>query len=375
VHPKCNDPALSSVQGTKDQALAWGCGVGAPPAKDRATEDTMNPMNATASNAPRSLGQRTIDAARAAVGSISERSPEPTKPQPTLVDAIRDTVERNRRIEATLRKPILPAPGPDLSDLYRKLGDDAWFAGPSEQQGPPRQPPVASAGATGSGRASRPGTLRRGDCGPEVRGLQEQLRANGHAIAVDGVFGPETERALRAFQKAHGLADDGIAGQRTAAALRGEGSVAPTTPRPQPTSGARGRNRTAVLEKTLRPGARNQMVTGKITVNGRTYEFRSGGHGKGNLPPGTYTVTRHRDHRTDRGMSVDGVGYSFALSDKYDSRVGALRQLLRIHPDGGPEGTLGCIGIIGDAETQRQFRADMLAELERNGGRFELVVC
>jgi len=116
------------------------------------------------------------------------------------------------------------------------------------------------------------------------------------------------------------------------------------------------------------------MVEGKITVNGRSYDFRSGGHGRGSLPAGTYTVTPHMNSRSDASMSVGGVGYSFALSDKFDSRVGDTRKLLRIHPDGRSAGTEGCIGIVGNAEVQRQFRADMLAEIRRNGGSFQLRV-
>ena len=73
-------------------------------------------------------------------------------------------------------------------------------------------------------------------------------------------------------------------------------------------------------------------------------------------------------------MSVGGVGYSFAVSDKFDPRVGGNRQLLRIHPDGGSAGTEGCIGIVGDAATQRRFRDDMLSEIRRNGGSYQLTV-
>ncbi|HEY1097908.1 MAG TPA: hypothetical protein VGF99_03230, partial [Myxococcota bacterium] len=140
---------------------------------------------------------------------------------------------------------------------------------------------------------------------------------------------------------------------------------------PATTSGANG---TARIERTKNAGARNQMVEGTITVNGNSYPFRSGGHGRGSLPTGTYTVERHLDSRSDRSMSVGGVGYSFAVSDKFDPRVGATRQLLRIHPDGGSAGTEGCIGIVGDAATQRRFRDDMLAEIRRNGGRYTLTV-
>jgi lysozyme family protein len=246
------------------------------------------------------------------------------------------------------------------------------------------------------------GLMRRGMTGPAVADLQRALRAQGYPIAADGIFGPETERAVRAFQQQHGLIRDGVVGQETANHLRdlfradrGDGGAtrAPTESersarpdgtiraadlqRPAPVRTSQpsgGQNRTAVIESTSFTGQRNQMVTGTITINGNAYQFRSGGHGRGNLPPGDYEITPHRWSRSDRSMSVGGVGYSFAMSDKYDSRVNATRTLLRIHPDGGTPGTLGCIGIVGDAATQRRFLADMRAELQRNGGRFILSV-
>jgi hypothetical protein len=116
------------------------------------------------------------------------------------------------------------------------------------------------------------------------------------------------------------------------------------------------------------------MMTGRITINNQTYDFRSGGHGRGNLPPGNYTVTPHLWDRSENSFSVGGVGYSFAMSDAYDSRVDATRTLLRIHPDGGVQGTLGCIGIVGNAATQRAFREDMRAEFSRSNNRFTLTV-
>lgn len=131
-------------------------------------------------------------------------------------------------------------------------------------------------------------------------------------------------------------------------------------------------NRTATFDRVTKAGQRNQMVTGRVTVNGRTYQFRSGGFGRGNLPKGDYVIRPHLQNRSNRSMNVGGVGYSFAMSDKYDSRVKGTRRLLRVHPDGGSPGTEGCMGIIGNAATQRRFRADMNAELKRNGGRFTL---
>jgi hypothetical protein len=57
-------------------------------------------------------------------------------------------------------------------------------------------------------------TLGRGDRDPHVVYVQQQL-----GIDVDGVFGPETEAAVRAFQQSRGLPANGIVGPETAAAL------------------------------------------------------------------------------------------------------------------------------------------------------------
>ncbi len=57
--------------------------------------------------------------------------------------------------------------------------------------------------------------VRRGDDTFPVRPLQQLLRARNHPVAVDGIFGPITESAVKAFQQSQGLADDGIVGPLT----------------------------------------------------------------------------------------------------------------------------------------------------------------
>lgn len=64
-----------------------------------------------------------------------------------------------------------------------------------------------------------PGTVKRGSRGAAVRAYQSRLRARGWRIAVDGIFGKDTERIVRAFQKEKRLIVDGIAGRRTWDAL------------------------------------------------------------------------------------------------------------------------------------------------------------
>ena len=215
--------------------------------------------------------------------------------------------------------------------------------------------------------------------------LQRILNARGYVVQVDGQMGPQTIAAVKAFQREHGLTPDGIAGPQTIRAFnRTRAGAAPDLGRITnnrnhavnrwgPNAGPP--NGVAQIESYRSRGQRHQMAIGKITVNGKVYNFRSGGGGRGNLPAGNYTIRPHLWSRSDKAsMMVDGVGYSFAMSDKYDPRVRGTRTLLRIHPDGLGPGTIGCIGIVGNGAVQRAFRNDMRAELARNGGQYTLRV-
>jgi peptidoglycan hydrolase-like protein with peptidoglycan-binding domain len=87
--------------------------------------------------------------------------------------------------------------------------------------------PAGSAGggrfAAGSSGAAptNAAPVQRGQSGADVRGLQQRLNQLGFQIQEDGVFGPETQRAVRALQQRLGLKTDGLVGPKTTAALRG----------------------------------------------------------------------------------------------------------------------------------------------------------
>jgi peptidoglycan hydrolase-like protein with peptidoglycan-binding domain len=61
--------------------------------------------------------------------------------------------------------------------------------------------------------------VRKGDRAHPVRTVQDLLRQQGHQITVDGIFGPLTDQAVRAFQQAKLLSVDGIVGPQTWPAL------------------------------------------------------------------------------------------------------------------------------------------------------------
>ena len=59
--------------------------------------------------------------------------------------------------------------------------------------------------------------LKKGSKGDDVKKLQEKL-----GVEAIGTFGPKTEAAVKAWQKANGLKDDGIVGDATWSKLFGE---------------------------------------------------------------------------------------------------------------------------------------------------------
>ncbi|MFD6070232.1 glycoside hydrolase domain-containing protein [Amycolatopsis lurida] len=64
-------------------------------------------------------------------------------------------------------------------------------------------------------------TLRQGATGAAVNRLQRALTAaSGKTLAIDGAFGPNTEKAVRDYQGSRGLGVDGVVGQATWGALQ-----------------------------------------------------------------------------------------------------------------------------------------------------------
>jgi len=67
-------------------------------------------------------------------------------------------------------------------------------------------------------RPATPRTLREGMSGEDVRFVQRFIGE----LATDGVFGPATERAVRAYQRMRGLPVDGVVGPATWRHIQGK---------------------------------------------------------------------------------------------------------------------------------------------------------
>ncbi len=57
--------------------------------------------------------------------------------------------------------------------------------------------------------------VQNGSQGHPIRTLQFLLRARGHNLTVDGMFGPATEAAVKTFQTSKGMTADGIMSAQT----------------------------------------------------------------------------------------------------------------------------------------------------------------
>jgi len=105
--------------------------------------------------------------------------------------------------------------------------------------------------------------LSSGAEGRQVTLLQQALGG----VKVDGLFGPETEAAVRSFQTSRGLTVDGVVGPQTSAALRGSPAVKALTslqseiPGESTSSGAGATATTAAVTSTTEAGAGSTAST------------------------------------------------------------------------------------------------------------------
>lgn len=97
-------------------------------------------------------------------------------------------------------------------------------------------------------------SIKFGQSGERVKTLQTLLNQHGASLPVTGYFGPQTESAVRDFQKRKGLEVDGWVGPNTAAALNGQspraGGGPARAPAPAAGGGQGGAGRGAQAEGT-----------------------------------------------------------------------------------------------------------------------------
>ena len=96
--------------------------------------------------------------------------------------------------------------------------------------------PTPTPKATATPAPEKTDTLKQGSKGTAVKELQQKLIKQGYLSGnADGVYGPKTVAAVKAFQKANNLKADGVAGAKTLSSLNGS-PEATATPAPATTT-------------------------------------------------------------------------------------------------------------------------------------------
>ncbi len=129
--------------------------------------------------------------------------------------------------------------------------------------------------------------LKKGSKGPRVRQAQRWL-----GITADGIFGPGTKRAVKAFQRYHGLSVDGVVGPATWAALRRAAHGRRTSSRRTSSGGASNRGRVRLLQRRL--GITVDGVFGPATQRAvKAFQRRRGLTPDGIVGPATWAALGH----------------------------------------------------------------------------------
>jgi peptidoglycan hydrolase-like protein with peptidoglycan-binding domain len=143
-------------------------------------------------------------------------------------------------------------------------------------------------------------TLHRGDRGQDVRVLQDFLTRAGFATPIEGVFGPQTERNVKRFQRRFELDADGVVGAGTNRALR---TIVARRARAQANEEAAGGGPSQHLgDRTLKKGMRGQDV--RVLQD---YLTRAGVATPVDGVFGPTTLRNVKRFQRAQGMTVDGV--------------------------------------------------------------------
>src|SRR5215210_6486715 len=133
----------------------------------------------------------------------------------------------HRSLERSRRRRALAAAGRKTRSRRKRT---SWFLSAAVAAAPSLPALAMAQGAGGDGaRSSRDHALvregqneillERGTSGPAVTVVQRALQERDLLLLVDGYYGPETEQAVSAFQRANGLPITGNVDLRTFLAL------------------------------------------------------------------------------------------------------------------------------------------------------------
>jgi len=245
---------------------------------------------------PASGDAASVEPGASTEGTATAPSPEPTTSSPSAVPGESSTTtpqdaedaEREAEAEAE-RKAEAEQEAKDKAE-QKAAEKDAEREKKEREAAEQEAEEKAEEKAAKEAQEKRDRMLEYGDTGDRVVALQEQLADLGYFLTdADGSFGPATQQAVWALQKAAGLYRDGVVGEQTQAAID-----AGTRPSAQSSSGK------AVeidLDKQLLMTVEDGKVTRIVNAssgNGDTYEAKGRTY-HASTPRGSFAVYMERN--------------------------------------------------------------------------------
>lgn len=165
--------------------------------------------------------------------------------------------------------------------------------------------------------ALKPSTaLRQGMTGERVETMQAQLQRLGlYQAPVDGRFGPVTQKAVQAFERAHGWRPDGVAGNRVQQTLAKEVKALPAPSQSWKTVKAPPADYRVVQYR----GARVNVRTRVMIERAESFMKQMGLNSKLVVTQGSYNTGVSASAGTHDGggaLDISVRGYSSANADK-----------------------------------------------------------
>lgn len=178
--------------------------------------------------------------------------------------------------------------------------------------------------------------LREGDRGESVKKVQQKLADYGYySGGIDGIFGPKTSAAVKAFQKAKGLSVDGVVGTQTLKAL-GLSDLQSSS-----SSGSSSYSQNIeLLARMIAAEGRGEPYTGQVAIG---------------------AVIMNRIKHPSFPNTLSGVLYqrgAFSAIDDgqfYSTPVPDSCRRAAIEAYGGSDPTSGCIYYYNPAKTTNQY--------------------
>jgi hypothetical protein len=283
-HVRTRLVALGAI-GLAVTLVAAGCGTGRTPTPQA---PVVTPAGTTTTTSP----AESPSPSSSPTGSATSSAAATTDPTPTTGSSPSPT---------GTAKTATPTPTGDAS------GDDS-----SKDHDSGDGTDGKADGSTGKGHGASHGAehaeLRSGDHGAKVTTLQRRLLELGYWLpSADGNFGPSTQQAVWALQKAAGLNRDGVVGAKTQKALD-----AGVRPKARSHSGH-------VIEVDLAKQLVLVVDDGHVSTilnassgSGRPFKDKSGHQYVAHTPTGTYRMGRQYD-----GMYTSNLGLGTMWRPKF----------------------------------------------------------